>query len=64
MISYEPFFTTIEKKKITQYQLVNDYFVPAGTIQRIRKNESITLKSLDHLCKTLNCSIADIVAIV
>ena len=64
MISYEPFYVTIEKRKITQYQLVNDYLVPAGTIQRIRKNESITLKSLDHLCKVLNCSISDIVAII
>ena len=64
MISYTPFYKTIDKRKISQYQLINDFFIPAGTIQRIRNNESITLKSLDELCKILKCNVSDIVSII
>ncbi|MBR1454633.1 MAG: helix-turn-helix domain-containing protein [Lachnospiraceae bacterium] len=64
MISYKPFYTTIAKKRVTQYQLVNIFLVPAGTIQRIRENKSITLKSLEQLCKVLNCNISDVVCFI
>ena len=64
MISYNPFYKTIEKRRISQYQLINDYFIPAGTIQRIRNNESITLKSLEQLCSILKCNVNDIVAFI
>lgn len=61
MISYKPFFETLSKKKITQYQLVNDYFVPSATISRIRQNKSVTLKTIESLCNILKCKINDIV---
>ncbi len=64
MISYEPFYKTLSKKKITQYQLINDYLIPSGTITRIRNNQSLTLKTIETLCKTLKCSISEIVSFV
>ena len=63
MISYTPFYKTIGKRKISIYQLINDYFIPSGTIQRIRNNESVTLKSLEQLCQILKCNIDEIVSI-
>ncbi len=63
MISYNPFYKTLGKKRITLYQLINDYFIPAGTIQRIRNNESLTLKSIEQLCRILKCNVNDIVSI-
>lgn len=64
MISYKPFYKTLSKKKITQYQLMKDYFIPAGTIDRIRKNKSITLTSIEFLCKAMKCNIDEIVAFI
>ena len=64
MISYEPFYKTLSKKRMTQYQLVNDYLIPNGTITRIRNNQSVTLKTVETLCKILDCEISDIVRFV
>lgn len=64
MISYEPFYKTLSKRNITQYQLINNYLIPSGTISRIRNNQSLTLKSIEHICKALNCEIGDIVSFI
>ena len=64
MISYEPFFKTLVKRKISQYQLINDYLIPSGTLSRIRNNKSLTLKSIENICKALNCSISDVVSFI
>ena len=64
MISYTPFYITIKKKKITQYQLINDYYVATGTLQRMKKNQNLTLKTIEQLCKVLNCNISDIVTFI
>jgi len=64
MISYAPFYKTLSKKKITQYQLVTKYFIPNGTIQRIRNNQNLNLNTIENLCKVLNCKITDIVAFI
>lgn len=64
MISYEPFYKTLNKKRITQYQLVNKYLIPSSIITRIRNNKSITLKSIESICKILHCNVNDIVAFI
>ena len=64
MISYEPFFKTLVKRKISQYQLINDYLIPSGTLSRIRNNKSLTLKSIENICKALNCDISDVVSFI
>ena len=35
MITFEPFFETLEKKGISQYQLINDYDVSRGTLDAL-----------------------------
>ena len=64
MISYEPFFKTLVKRKISQYQLINNYLIPSGTLSRIRNNQSLTLKSIENICKALNCNIGDVVSFI
>ena len=64
MISYEPFYKTLSKKKITQYQLVTKYLVPSGTFQRMRNNQNLSLHTIENLCKVLNCKISDIVTFI
>ena len=64
MISYAPFYKTLMKKKITQYQLMTKYLIPNGTIQRIRNNQNVSLTTIETLCKVLNCKITDIVTFI
>lgn len=61
MISYEPFYQTLLKKNITEYQLIFKHGISANTLYRMKRGENVTLKTIDALCFILNCNIEDIV---
>ena len=63
MISYEPLWATMKQKGISQYQLINTYGFSTGTLDTLRKNKSITLNTVQDLCRILQCNIEDIVKI-
>lgn len=60
-ISYEPLWQTLQNKNITQYQLIKDYNFSHGTLDALRKNQSVTLNTIHDICKILNCRIEDVV---
>lgn len=62
MISYEPFWNTLKEKNITIYHLIHKNGINSNTINRIKKNASITTYTLDHLCDVLGCAVQDIIA--
>ena len=45
MISYEPFYRTLYRKNITEYQLIFKHGVSANTLHRMKHGETITLKT-------------------
>lgn len=61
MISYEPFYQTLLKKNMTEYQLIFKQGMSANTLHRMRKGQNITLKTLDTLCFILDCQVSDII---
>lgn len=61
MISYKPFFETLEKKNISEYELIFKQGLSANTIHRMKKGEAITTKTLDTLCFILDCSVSEII---
>lgn len=61
MISYEPFFRTLIKKNVTEYNLIFKQGLSANTIHRIKHGQAITTKTLDELCFILDCSVGDII---
>ena len=61
MISYKPFYDTLFKKNITEYELIFKHGLSANTLYRMKKGENITLKTLDTLCFILGCGVADII---
>lgn len=63
MFSYEPLWATMKKRGITQYQLITEFHVSTGTLDALRKNKSITMNTLDTLCKILDCEPNEIVKI-
>jgi len=60
MISYEPFYQTLLKKNITEYQLIYKQGLSANTLYRMKKGLPITTKTLDALCFILDCEVEDI----
>lgn len=61
MITYEPLWATLEKKKITTYQLLKNHNISRGMLDNLKHNRSITMNTLNELCNILNCDVSDII---
>ena len=61
MIVFEPLWETLKRRGVSQYTLIKDYGVSTGTLDALRKNRSITLNTLNDLCRILQCGVADII---
>ena len=64
MISYKPFYDTLYRKQITEYQLIFKQGFSANTLYRMKKGEAISTKTLDALCYALDCEVQDILKFV
>lgn len=61
MISYRPFYETLFRKGLTEYNLIFKQGFSANTIHRIKKGEAISTKTLDALCYALDCGVEEII---
>lgn len=64
MISYAPFYRTLQKKNVTEYHLIYKQGISANTLHRMKHGHTITLKTLDTLCFILDCGVSDIIEYV
>ena len=64
MISYEPFYQTLLKKGVTEYQLIFKQGFSANTIHRIKHGYDISTKTIDALCFALDCEVGEILRYV
>ena len=64
MISYRPFYETLFKQGITEYQLIFKQGLSANTLHRMKHGEAISTKTLNVLCKILKCSVSEIIEYV
>ena len=63
MYNYDALWRTMEKRGVTTYSLVNHYHISSHTMSNIRRNENITMETLNKLCQILQCQASDIVEI-
>ena len=61
VISYEPFYETLFKRNVTEYNLIYKQGFSANTLYRIKKGKPISTKTLDALCEVLDCRVEDII---
>ena len=61
MITYEPFFATLKRKRITTYYQVNTYGFSKGTLDSLKQGRNINISTLDYLCDLLQCGPEDII---
>ena len=60
MISYEPFYQTLYKKGVTEYQLIYKQGLSANTLHRMKHGKDISTKTINTLCFILDCNVGDI----
>lgn len=61
VISYEPLWRTMKDKGVTKYALIYKMGFSAYTITNLKRNKSITVNTLEKLCRVLQCTPNDIV---
>ena len=60
MIVYDRLWQTMKSKQISQYKLIQEYGYSLGQLDRLRKNQSVSVYTLDTLCRILDCKLEDI----
>lgn len=60
MIDYSPFWETLKRSDENRYTLVNKHHVSSSTMYRLRHNENLNTKTINDLCRILNCEVSDI----
>lgn len=60
MIDYSPMWETMKNRSISQYYLLK-HGIDNKTLYNIKKNENITMLTLEKLCRAINCTPNDIV---
>ena len=64
MIDFKPFWQTLQQSNETTYTLITRHHISSATIDKLRKNKSITTTTINDLCRILNCKIQDIAAYI
>lgn len=64
MISYRPFWETLNRRDISTYELIYRQGVSANTIYRMKRGMPITTKTLNDLCFILDCKVSDVIEYV
>lgn len=49
------------KKGVSQYQILKDGILDNKTLDHLKKNNNITLITLERVCKYLNCTPNDVI---
>ncbi len=60
MIVFDKLWKTMQDKGVTTYQLREKSGIDSKTVRRLKANENIETKTLEKLCRALNCKLEDI----
>ena len=63
-ISYKPLWKTLIDKNLTKKDLRLQAHLTTNHIANMGKGEHISMQTLIKICETLNCDIADVIALV
>lgn len=60
MIIYDPLWDTLKKKGLSTYTLRVKFQISGSTVQRLRRNMSVSTNTLDDLCRLLDCTLSEV----
>ena len=61
MIDYSPFWDVLQQSNENWYTLTNKHHISNSTLHRLKHNQDLSTKTLNDLCRILDCQIGDIV---
>lgn len=61
MISYEPLWRTMAERGVTTYTLIAKHGINPRTINNLKHDRSVTLYTLEKLCRILDCQAESVV---
>ena len=60
MISYKPFWKTLEASPESTYTLIKNHRISSSTISKLRNNKPLNTTTINDLCRILNCRVEQI----
>lgn len=60
MIKYDKAFALLKEHGYTTYRIRQDKIIGQNALQAMRENRNINTKTIDYLCKALNCQPGDL----
>ena len=51
----------MQARGISQYALIKTYHISPGQLTRLKRNESVSMHTIEMFCKILKCQVGDIV---
>ncbi len=60
MVIFTPLWETMKKKGFTTYTLRVKYGISSATVQRLKRNMSVSTNTLSDLCDILECDLDDV----
>ena len=64
LISYGPLWRTMKERGVTTYTLIEKHGINPRTINNLKHDKSITMYTLERLCKILNCQAESIIEVL
>ena len=64
MIIFDRLWNVMKEREISTYRLREMADLQSRTIKRIQNNLSVETKTLDRICKALDCELSDIAEFV
>lgn len=59
-VSYKKLFHLLIEKDMTNTQLMQQAGFSANIITRLKRNEYVSMESLENICRVMNCGVDDI----
>lgn len=60
MISYKPFWNTLQHSPESTYTLIKNHHISSSTIDKLRKNKPVNTTTVNDLCRILACRVENI----
>ena len=63
-VNFEKYFKLVNEKGITYSQMLKEANISGNILTRMRRNEYVSLESIEKICRVLECDINDMMDFV
>ena len=64
MIDYSPFWDTLARSNENWYTLTTKHHLSFSTLNRLKHNKDVSTKTINDLCRILNCNVENILTYI